>query len=481
MEFASAALRTLIPKLLQLLKEEYNLQKGVRKDIEFLSNELERSQAALREVSQVPFEQLGEMVKLWARDVRDVSYDMEDIIDTFIVRVQGAGPLDKRGAKKFIKKMFSKLSKAMTRHDIGQEIKIIRERVREVAERRDRYKLDAPTKKIPVDPRIIALYTKVTELVGVDDAKEEVVTRLTKGDDDQQKRIVSIAGFGGIGKTTLAKVVYDEIKGQFGCTAFVSVSRNHDIKKLLKQMLYAFDKEKFKDDIHSTVLDETHLIGLVCEFLQNKRYLIVIDDIWDMEPWKIIECALIENSMGSRIITTTRIIDVAKQIGGYYRLKPLSDESSEILFYGRIFSSKYCPEQFSEVSKNILKKCGGIPLAIITTSSLLANNSENTKEWYSVCNSIGSGLHGINPSMENMRKILLLSYYDLPSHLKTCLLYLSIFPEDFEIQKGELIWRWVAEGFVEGQQAGHQSFHDIGESYFNELVNRSLIQPVSMD
>ncbi|CAN6372406.1 unnamed protein product [Urochloa humidicola] len=494
MEFAVPVLRTLIPKLLQLLKEEYNLQNGVKKDIEFLSKELEISQAALREVSKVPLEQLSELVRLWARDVREVSYDMEDIVDTFMVRVQGAGPPDKRGAKKFIKKMSSKLSKAMARHGIGQEIKGIRERVREVSERRDRYKFDiAATTKIPVssetsdtikihvDPRITALYTKVTELVGVDEAKEEVVTRLTKGDDDQKKRIVSIAGFGGLGKTTLAKLVYDEIKKQFGCKAFVSVSRNHDIKKLLKQMLYAFDKERFKDHIHSTMLDETHLIDLVREFLQNKRYLIVIDDIWDIEPWKIIECALIENSMGSRIITTTRIIDVAKQIGGYYRLKPLSDESSEILFYGRIFGSKYCPKQFCEVSKNILKKCGGIPLAIITTSSLLANNSENTKEWYDVCNSIGSGLHGINPSMENMRKILLLSYYDLPCHLKTCLLYLSIFPEDSTIQKGELIWRWVAEGFVEDQQAGDQSFHEIGESYFNELVNRNLIQPMNMD
>ncbi|CAL4980721.1 unnamed protein product [Urochloa decumbens] len=455
MEFAGAALRTLIPKLVQLLQEEYNLQKGVRKDIEFLSSELERSQAALRVVGMVPPEQLTELVRLWVRDVREVSYDMEDIVDTFM---------------------------AMTRHDIGQEIKVIRERVKEVAERRDRYKFDiAPTTKIPVDPRITALYTKVTELVGVDEAKEEVVTRLTKGDDDQQKNIVSIAGFGGLGKTTLAKVVYDEIKEQFDCTAFVSVSRNPDIKKLLKQMLYAFDNEKFKNDIHSTVLDETHLIDLVREFLQNNRYLVVIDDIWDIEPWKIIECALIENSMGSRIITTTRIIDVAMQIGDYYRLKPLSDESSEILFYGRIFGSKYCPEQFYEVSKNILKKCGGVPLAIITTSSLLANNSENTKEWYNVCNSIGSGLHGINPSMENMRKILLLSYYDLPWHLKTCLLYLSIYPEDSKIRKGELVWRWVAEGFVEDKQAGDQSFHDTGESYFNELVNRSLIQPTDMD
>jgi len=197
----------------------------------------------------------------------------------------------------------------------------------------------------------------------------------------------------------------------------------------------------------------------------------------------VIGLALVENNMGSRIITTTRIIDVAEHVGGCYRLKPLSDESSEMLFYGRIFGSKdKCPRQFSEVSKSILKKCGGVPLAIITTSSLLANKSEDIRVWNDVCNSIGSGL-GRNPGMDDMRKILLLSYYDLPSHLKTCLLYLSIFPEDYKINKDRLIWRWVAEGFVQQDQqqvAGDQSFLEIGESYFNEVLNSSLIQPANI-
>jgi disease resistance protein RPM1 len=185
--------------------------------------------------------------------------------------------------------------------------------------------------------------------------------------------------------------------------------------------------------------------------------------------------------MRSRIITTTRNVSVAKHVGDCYNLKPLSDESAEMLFYGRIFGSKEkCPEQFFEVSKRILKKCGGVPLAIITTSSLLANKSENIKVWNDVCDSIGSGLGG-NDSMDQMRKILLLSYYDLPSHLKTCLVYLSIFPEDYEIEKDQLIWRWAAEGFIQrDKKPGNQSFLEIGESCFYELVNRSLIQPAGM-
>ena len=119
-----------------------------------------------------------------------------------------------------------------------------------------------------------------------------------------------------------------------------------------------------------------------------------------------------------------------------------------------------------------------MPLAIITTSGLLANKVRNIKDWYEYCDSIGLGL-GSNTDMENMRKILSLSYYDLPAHLKTCLLYLSVFPEDYEINSGRLIWRWIAEDFVPLGEGG-QSLFELGESYFNDLVNRSLIQPADI-
>jgi disease resistance protein RPM1 len=137
-----------------------------------------------------------------------------------------------------------------------------------------RYKVDdiVPAKKTTIDSRLIeALYTDATKIVGIEEAKKEVTEKLTEGDGGQQKRIVSIAGFGGLGKTTLAKAVYDEIKGQFDCTAIVSVSRNPDTQKLLKDILYQLDKKTFSD-IHSKMLDERLLIDEASEFLKNKRY-----------------------------------------------------------------------------------------------------------------------------------------------------------------------------------------------------------------
>uniref|UniRef100_A0A8I7BDA6 NB-ARC domain-containing protein n=1 Tax=Hordeum vulgare subsp. vulgare TaxID=112509 RepID=A0A8I7BDA6_HORVV len=163
-------------------------------------------------------------------------------------------------------------------------------------------------------------------------------------------------------------------------------------------------------------------------------------------------------------------------------MKTLSDKDSQILFHRRIFKSEEkCPEDLQVVSKDILKKCGGIPLAIITIASLLASNQsvKQKDEWMHLYNSIGRGVTQ-GDTVKDMKRILSLSYYDLPPHLKPCLLYLSIFPEDFEIERDCLIWRWVAEGFIQCDKEESRLF-EIGESYFNELMNRSLIQPAKIN
>ncbi|XP_073363807.1 disease resistance protein RGA5 [Aegilops tauschii subsp. strangulata] len=490
MDLATGAMGTLLPKLLELLSEEYKLQKGVREGVKSLEKEMRSMYAALRKVAEVPREQLDEQVKLWAGEVRELSFDMEDVVDKFLVHVdEGSEPAaNSNKLKRLTKKMASLFTKGKARHEIADAIKDINKQVQAVAERRARYNVDITVANLPtvtsIDPRLGAMYTEATGLVGIAGTRDqEVMKLLSEGDDMSKKnlKIVSVVGFGGLGKTTLVKMVYEKIGGDYDCKAFVPVGRKAEAKTVFTNILLNLGI----NGSELIMLNEQLLIDKLREFLKNKRYLIVIDDIWDEKLWTIIKCAFSSsNKFGSRLITTTRIVSVSESCSSstndsIYTMEPLSDDDSKRLFYKRIFSLESgCPPDFEEVSRDILKKCGGVPLAIITIASLLASGQrvKPKKEWHVLLDSIGRGLTE-NHTAKEMIRILSFSYYDLPSPMKTCLLYLSMFPEDSEIMKDRLIWMWIAESFVPSGKA-NTSLFEVGETYFHELVNRSLIQPV---
>ncbi|XP_066336212.1 disease resistance protein Pik-2-like [Miscanthus floridulus] len=485
MSVVTGALGSLGPKLLQLLHGEYKLQKGVRKQVESLSRELDSIYPFLHKVSDVPWDRLDDQVKVWAREVREASYDMEDIIDTFLVRVDsGKNNDDSSNLKLAMTKMGELFSKAKARRDIAAKIMDITKRLEEVANNRQKYKLDEIMCKplaatSTIDPRLKAMYKEVTQLIGVDKSSDELMSMLNQSQQDhdasnKKMKMVSVVGVGGLGKTTLAKAVYDKLKPQYDCGAFISIGRDHDLVKVFKDILFHLDSENHKD-IHNTERGVELLIHQLREFLKKKRYFIVIDDVWEVRTWEAIELALVENNHGSKVITTTRNVDVAKASGEVYKLKQLSYDDSMKLFYTRLSRAdrKFLDNHSDDISKKILKKCAGIPLAIITMASLLAGKPEC--EWSMVYNSFGFHTRD-NREADDTETILSFSYYDLPPHLRTCLLYLSTFPEDYFIEKESLIWKWIAEGFIDGKQ-GTRLF-ELGERYFNDLINRSLIQPL---
>uniref|UniRef100_A0A453DIT9 Uncharacterized protein n=1 Tax=Aegilops tauschii subsp. strangulata TaxID=200361 RepID=A0A453DIT9_AEGTS len=237
-------------------------------------------------------------------------------------------------------------------------------------------------------------------------------------------------------------------------------------------------------NINEASWGEQQLISEIRTFLENKRYLIVIDDIWDKSVWENIKYALIENGYGSRVITTTRVLYVSLQAGGVYRLKPLSVVDSRKLFYQRIYEmeNKSPPNQLVEVSERILKRCGGVPLAILAIGSLLSSEKGTThthEYWSKVYKSISLGLDNNHDDVKNMRRILSVSYSGLPPHLKTCLLHIGLYPEDYEIETEQQIRKWVGEGFVKKEQG--KSLYEVGGNYLDELINKSLVQPVKFE
>uniref|UniRef100_M8CUA0 Putative disease resistance protein RXW24L n=1 Tax=Aegilops tauschii TaxID=37682 RepID=M8CUA0_AEGTA len=479
-----------MPKLADLITKEYNLQRGVRGEIMFLKAEMESMQTALLKVSEAPIDQPPDIqVKLWAKPVRDLSYDLEDSIDKFMVRIETHEPEKSHSFRNFIDKSLSLLTKGKIHHKIGIDIKDIKSRIKEVSERRYRYKVDSvvtkPTRQTVDALRLSTLYKKATNLVGTDKKSLEVIKMLTEGDEisKEQLRVVSIAGLGGLGKTTLANTVYEKLKVHFDFTAFVSLSLNPNMEKIFKSLLHQLHKQKY-ENINEAAWGEAQLISEIRTFLENKKYLIVIDDIWDKSVWENIKYSLTVNEHASRVITTTRILNIAEQAGDVYRLEPLSVVDSRKLFHQRIYETenKSPPNQLFEISEKILRRCGGVPLAIITIGSLLSSKTEreHTQEyWSKVYKSLGSGLDNGHDDVKNMRRILSVSYSDLPPHLKTCILHLCLYPEDYEIQTERLIWKWVGEGFVKKEHG--RSLCEVGEDYFDQLINKSLVQPVKID
>ncbi|VAI63637.1 unnamed protein product [Triticum turgidum subsp. durum] len=474
---ATGVLKPVIRKLIVLLGNEYKRFKTIRKEIKSLTNELAAMEAFLLKTSEDEDPDVQD--KVWMNEVRELSYDLEDAIDDFM---QSIGDKDEKpdGFIGKVKNSLGKLGKMKARHRIAKEIQDLKKQIIQVGDRNARYKgrqTFSSTKSEIVDPRILARFEHASKLVGIDETKAEIIKLLGKENGQvprqQQLKIVSIVGFGGMGKTTLANQVYQDLKGEFQHRAFISVSQNPELMKILRTILSEITGISYPGTEAGCI---EQLIDKIKDFLADKRYLIVIDDIWDIKHWEVIRCALADNHYENRVITTTRDRDVAHKVGGAYELKPLPDETSKILFFGRSFGiNNECPDDLVEVSETLLKKCGGVPLAIITIAGLLASREGNKREWNKLCDSIGSGLDN-SPDVKEMRKILALSYHHLPIHLKTCLLYLSKFPEDYIIQGDRLIWRWICEGFLNGVQ--DEYLFELGESYLTELINRGLIQAV---
>lgn len=487
MSASTGAMKALLPKLAKMMTDEYNLHKGVKEGIKYLHKELESMQVALEKVSEVPADQVDRQVKLWARDIRELSYDIEDTIDSYMLRVGADGePKSPKSCCITIKGMRPTYR---ARYGIAIEIERIKKEVKEASERRERYRVDDIVVAPPqwLEPRLQALFEDEAKLVGIDRPREELIKLLAvEGDDarNQKPKLVAIVGPGGMGKTTLANLVYKRLQRQFDCRAFVSVSLRPNKKNILSSILRQVSQNVYEN---TEAWDEMEVIDKIRYVLKDKRYFIVIDDIWDESAWEHIRWILPENNHGSKIITTSRNIGVAQFCcssnndvdGIIHELQPLSIVDSEKLFYYKVFQEDGCPPELRDISNKVLKRCDGLPLAIVTIASVFANRQTQTEDQrISVYNSIHTGLENSH-DMRVMWGILSLSFYDLPSQLKTCLLYLSIFPEDHIIEKHDLIWRWIAEGFVHAK--GDENLYGLGESYFDKLISRSMIQPMNVD
>ncbi|KAL1552168.1 putative late blight resistance protein R1A-10 [Salvia divinorum] len=305
-------------------------------------------------------------------------------------------------------------------------------------------------------------------MVGFDDHMMNIKDRLCGNQSKLQ--VIPVCGMGGIGKTTLARNVYDDklIKENFAIRVWVTVSQDYSAHRILSDLLESL-KEYNKKGGKEESADKK-----VYQILMGKKYLVVMDDIWRSDAWDIVRNVFPDNVNGSRIMLTTRLYDVATYPGPAikpYELGLLDEDQSWSLLKEKVFANQDCPSDLENIGKDIARSCKGLPLAIVVIAGLLSTVTKNPASWLEIAEMVNSAK---TAEQGHIEEILSLSYVELPQLLRPCFLYMGSFPEDHEIYTSKLIRLWIAEGFLKFP-INTKSFEEVAEDCLEDLVKRNLV------
>ncbi|KAI3468958.1 hypothetical protein Pfo_025621 [Paulownia fortunei] len=323
----------------------------------------------------------------------------------------------------------------------------------------------------PPSSSSVLVPTKKDAMVGFDDDLMAIKTRICG--ESSKLEIIPIFGMGGIGKTTLARHAYDDplIMQHFHIRVWVTVSQDYSMQEIfftLVDSIKAFN-ELFDEKLHSYEL----MAEYVYKSLKGRKYLIVLDDIWSTKAWDDVKRIFPDDHNGSRIILTTRLLDVAAYADScspLHEMRFMDEDQSWDLLRQKVFQQEHSPLELEIIGKMIARSCRGLPLAIVVIAGLLSTVSRNQKSWENIAEKVNLAFIAND---EQFAKILSLSYTHLPHHLRPCFLYMGGFPEDYEIHVSKLIKLWIAEGFTKPSVS--KSFEEGAEEHLEDLVRRSLV------
>ncbi|KAL2337277.1 hypothetical protein Fmac_011723 [Flemingia macrophylla] len=486
---AETAVSFALEEVFQFLKEEIILLRGIHKDFSDIRDELESIQTFLKDadIRAADEADADNEIRTWVKQVREASFRIEDVIEEYhrLIHAVQVQPL---GCGALISKITSLITTLNSRHQIATEIREIKLSLSVIKERSERYKFQVSQETSSRsqdrwhDPRIGSLFIEETEIVGFEFPRDEMVGWLLKG--KKEPTVISVVGMGGLGKTTLAKHVFDSetVKSYFDCRACITVSQTYTVRGLLIDMITQFCRqtnEPLPQMLHE--MDEKSLISELRRYLEHKKYLIFFDDVWREDFCNEVEFVMPKNNKSSRVIITTRMMHVAEFFKKSFpvhvhNLQMLPPHKAWELFCKKAFRFELdgqCPADLEGISNEIVAKCKGLPLAIVAIGGLFSAKSKTVSEWQKVSQNLNLELQR-NAHLTSLTKILSLSYEDLPYYLKPCMLYFGIYPEDYSIHHNKLTRQWIAEGLVKSD--GRETLEQVADEYLTELIYRSLVQ-----
>ncbi|KAH0757107.1 hypothetical protein KY290_020600 [Solanum tuberosum] len=421
--------------------------------------------------------------KYTQNEINSIANDAVAILETYTFE-DGKGDDDEFASR--LKACVCIYRKEKKFYNVAKKIQSLKQRIIDISRKRDTYGItninstnagEGPSHQSAMVRTLRRTTSYVDDqdynFVGLQDVVQKLLAQLLKA--DPRRSVLSIHGMGGLGKTTLARKLYTspDILNTFRTRAWICVSQEYNTMDLLRNIIKSFQgRTKETLDLLER-MTEGDLEIYLRDLLKERKYLVMVDDVWQKEAWDSLKRAFPDSKNGSRVIITTREEDVVEReddIGFVHKLRFLSQEESWDLFRKKLLDVRSMVPEMESLAKDMVEKCRGLPLAIIVLSGLLSHK-KGLNEWQKVKDHLWKNIKE-DKSIE-ISNILSLSYNDLSTALKQCFLYFGIFPEDQVVGADNIIWLWMAERFI---PRGEEIMEDVAEGFLNELIRRSLVQ-----